>query len=471
MLIRDQRIAYGPQDPAWFTQEFDQPILNAISIALVTTIVSYVTSGLFTDLVLGFKKKNETRICNLHIALLIERSTPLAVFSNMLRTDWLSRRYYHGQIPSDTGIAREEERIKSRVLLRLIVLIAFAPMMNAAAVFLTGQKDTTLSFKDVGFGGMGFGVNRDLSSLRQTGPAKVCGRAEIDLKRFDSSLMEFSICKTAPKKVLHADSKNFLSVSIFQKVAVDLKLRVDTTEVWVGNTGMVSPINAVEGPSYFVRPVISPEAAIGLVEIGMQLVSRACESGTFSTTSTLNSGVNNSTASQADLKKGRQMVAEKVFDCSPKSNYTAELFGTIEDLVKYMTFVDADSAELTRFSSDFKLQPFSRMDLLVFIRRRRRRVSLAILSVVALVLLLFRLLSTFVLNNDTLLGIELIVRDYLGFNWWESLLCQNDSTLPYNLKFQNGNVAHFGLPRSGLPMVKKFNGGIVGLENTSECFK
>eukprot|EP00177_Eucheuma_denticulatum_P001819 GFKZ01003251.1.p1 GENE.GFKZ01003251.1~~GFKZ01003251.1.p1 ORF type:complete len:500 (+),score=51.47 GFKZ01003251.1:82-1500(+) len=467
MSIRNNLIAYGAPALPWYAQEVNITVINALIIAILATLFSYQASALLTDVAFGFKRRGTSRASDLHIALLTRRSSPLAILNSALRWDWLTRKYYHGDIPPSTLIIREEQKIRIRVLVKLAFLLVVAPVTNTAAVFLTGEAEKILSFKEADFEGVGFGVNKDLSIVAGSRISELCLRSDIDLKPSDVNLAQFSVCRNPPGLVIHSQPRGLVSFSILRNSSIDLKVQIGVVEVWSGNTATLFANDTV----FVVKPILSRDDLEDLVNMGIARVSSVCASssdsdGTLRYTSE-NGGakITESGARQAALDEIREIVHERSIDCEPTGNPTEAAFQILRELDSFLTFVRADSLLLATVNNDVSSEPnYMRRDSLPFLRRRQRILGVPLLATLTGALLLLRVVTVTLLNNDIGIGIEGMVRNYFGFNWWESMLAKDGRRVWYGKKYQDGTLAHYGLKRNDMQEVEKFDGGVIGID-------
>lgn len=467
MSIRNNLIAYGAPALPWHAQEIDITVINALVIAVLTTLFSYQASAILTDVAFGFKRRSASRASDLHIALLTRRSTPLAILNNALRKDWLTRKYFHGDIPPDTAIVREEQGIRARVLLKLAFLLVIAPIANIAAVFLTGEAEKILSFKEAEFEGVGFGINKDLSVVNGDRISELCVRSDIDLKPSDVDLAQFTICRNPPGLVIHAEPRGLVSFSILSNSFIDLKVQIGVVEVWSGNTATLFANDTV----FKVKPMLSRDSLEDLVNTGIERVSALCGSSPGSERNLQNGSEiggpehGGTSARQAALDSAREIVHERSIDCQPTEDPTEAAFQILRDLDRFLTFVRADSLLLATVGNDISSQAnYTRRDSLPFLKRRQRILGVPLLAALTAALLLLRVMTVTLLNNDVAIGIEAMVRSYFGFNWWESLLAKEGQRVWYGKKYQDGHLAQYGLKRDGMKEVEKFEGGVIGID-------
>lgn len=140
------------------------------------------------------------------------------------------------------------------------------------------------------------------------------------------------------------------------------------------------------------------------------------------------------------------------------------ILGLIASLV---TLNDAEELLVARVPQNPDLEldsplKFSSGAHLNLLKRRQPTVSLAVLFIIVTCLVVIRIFVNLVTNNDVDAAIESILKSALGMHMSHSLLSDN-SVVRYNHKYQQGDVAHYGVELQGMTEVAQFQGGVIGL--------
>lgn len=449
-MIRNSLIAYNRISNPFLLWEPSNPTLNALAVGILTTTLSLQALAIVFDFFLGLKSGRQASISDLHSLLIIRKTSPMAVFNNLLRKDWLTRKYYKGDIPKSTRILRDPEHIKMKIAAKLIFLLAAAPTINVLAVAVVLEKETLLSFQEAGFGGLGLGVNMDRSVAKSYMITESCRQYNVSTQFRDEALPQFSVCNKPTFSRLSAEKKyGYVSVGHIMQSEVFVRVMFYG---WL-STATALPEIYVNEKLYQVKHALTNATAAALVDIGLDLMAAECASGNTSTAIE----ATHSTPPNSHEKE----VYTKRMACptgpTSEEEVRAKQVTITTELMKYLTFVDADSLDLREKSTT----EFVPADNIVFLRRRRRILSVSILGILCACLVALRLLSMTFLNNDVAIGVELIIKRRLGLKFCESTL-RNRSGISYNNKFQDREKAHYGLSRYGSCKVETFEEGSLG---------
>lgn len=458
-------LTYTSEPSPWFSLEFSNVFLNSLAIAVLVTLISFQTTGIIFDTILGFKERSAAPIKSLHTLLLVRQSSPLAVLTNLLRIDPLTRFYYRGDIPSDTRILREQTSIRTTTTIKLLLLLAVAPVINVLSIVLTLEKTNDLTFAEAGVKGIQLGINEDLRITSFTPITSRCSRTEIATKQGDDPLADFMLCSNVPGVRPNPEEtpvRGQVAVFVAQSV-------VYVIQVQIGTFTMQSSVRATirsEDQNYVPRTKISNSSAEPFVDLGMSLIAPHCGS---TVEQARDEFVRHSLMGQAEVNM--TFVRAKWIPCASKGDPEA-IIGGMEDvlqkLVKYITLVNADRLDIVKEGHGVyatESENFFNGSDLPFLSRRTRNSGLLVLVLISGAAVLLRIFTILCWNNDIEEGIDLVVKNTLGMKCCDSLLREGDRSLGYNKKFQNDHVAHYGLSRRGMAEVQQFHGGILGADN------
>lgn len=417
----------------------------------------YQKSNQKADLLFGFKTRRVASASTLQTLLLVRRSSPLAIFANLLRSDRLTRCYYARDIPSTTAIARDLEPIRIGSTLRLFILLLAGPLVSVASVILTLSNEETLSFSEAGFRGMGIGLSNP-AAVPVTGKrtSQACATVPLDVGGGDTSVAEFALC-TLPVVTqgrigereggvglaIASNSSMFFFVNIDKAIAS----REKTVSFFTRET------------LYYLKPELPSADVERFLDYAMARVARAC--------GTIRKDETDQEINYANSPDNEHIVA-RFIPCEVDSFEDGQQLATeiLLEIDQYITFVEAEKLMVAEYVYTAELGgvpflPFFDGSKLPLLTRRRRNLALSALSMLTAIVLLLRAVVTMVCNNDVGIGLERIVKETLGYNCCDSLLDEK-AIACYSSKHQDGPVAHYGLPRGDILRVEVFSGGILG---------
>lgn len=450
-MIRDGHIvygAYGATESPLFWWEFESTTLNALVIAVLTTILSYQVAASLLDLFLGFKAKGIARVSDLHILLLTQQSSPLAVATNLLRNNWMTGRYFLGDIPRASNIIREERKVKFKVYAKFLILLAVAPVANITAVVLSLENEKTLTFGDLNFGGLALGVNTDLSVVNSEVYSPACRRMRLQTTMGEDTRSIFSICSSSLESIESEPAVNVLITTGFQTDLASAVLvgKECSSQIHVGNLYSNNKVYDIKLALTYGSFSRLADVAVGLLfdELGIE-------------TANVNEAVLGSEGFH------NLSVWRSIAHTAPNNSGIANKVNL--KLSKYVTFVDAPSLEITGGIFDLEKQRnFTTADDIPLLTRRRRNMSLPLLTIVSLFAVVIRVVVKIVCNNDLSEGLEQVIKEQVGIERDESIFQGGERKVCYNKKYQHGICAQYGLVRDDMPEVDGFVGGFIGLK-------
>lgn len=449
-MIRDNRLTYLSSSSLWYESEFSSPTLNAVAIAAAMTLISYQTTAIIFDLILGFKGKWVSTVSRLHILLITRKATPLVVSNNLLRRDWLTALYYRGDIPPGVAIARERERIRFATALVLLFLLAVAPLINIVSIVLTLEREHTRTFAESGFGGAAFGVKPGLDITEEERLTELCVRLPVLSAPGDTPLAEFSLCKLPwTGRQEGGGTQGLVSISIADAHQVLISVQIGSYSVELYKTAHLY----ANGTSWVIKPDLSPASVAELVDLGMGLVSEEC--GVADDVEPVDTYVE-------FIEPQRENIMAKRVPCDVDEDTRDKCARILSRIERHITLIDADILEVASKPVELAAAVFFKGSQMEFIRRRRLYVGVAVLWVIAGITAVLRIMTALFWNNDVGDGIERIVKEQLGLGCCSSLLKADDRTIAYNRKYQSGKLGHYGVGKEDWPVVSHFEGATIG---------
>lgn len=436
-MIRNGTIIYTASDSPW---EPSEGILSAAAIGLFTTLLSYQSFSVLHTLFLGGRRRHTASPAAMHIHLLLRKCSPLAVLSALTRSDTFTRLYHFKALSPNSSIARDHGRIQPFVVIKLIVLLIAAPLLNMAALVMTLENEKVLTFREAGFGGIALSPVPNSSAIRTHRLTQFCEAPEIDWKGGDFPVMQLSLCDgpwVSKKYVVPMGRVSIVQVGEIQFV---IEVQIGYTKVMSGRFAVVH----TKGVKLDLQ-AIAPKASVDrIVDIGLEKVVREC-----AVTRVI--FLNFSEPVQGKVLGSKSIACYDIGDSRRKAVHI------LRQLKQHFTIVEAEQLNLAQGSG----QLFDGSDI-ECLRRRRKNVAFVPLVWLAVGTLLFRLLLAVVWRGNIEEGIERVIKEQLGYSCCSSLLYEDGEVISFGKKYQGGNIAQYGLERSDLPAVERFNGGVVG---------
>lgn len=149
-MFDDGYLVPGRQLSRMHTWQFDDPVLHAFLVGTLATLLVYQGSALLIDLFLGWKKRGEVAIADL-FTLLRTEDLSFRLICQIFRkgaSDESKQLEKEEESPPDTESEGDDYyRLKASSMIKLFVLMPAMPAINLLAIFLTLEKDTTVSFR------------------------------------------------------------------------------------------------------------------------------------------------------------------------------------------------------------------------------------------------------------------------------------------------------------------------------------
>lgn len=95
-MIQDGFLTHPSANPAFWHWEPSNPLLQAVLVAVLTTILSYQFTALIFDICLSLKPRGNAPLRDIHVLLIAEESSPLAASAALFHSPTLSRWRFHG---------------------------------------------------------------------------------------------------------------------------------------------------------------------------------------------------------------------------------------------------------------------------------------------------------------------------------------------------------------------------------------
>lgn len=449
-------MSYGAPEDRLLAWEFENPQLSTLLTAFLATLLAIQLSALLSDLLLGIKTKNASTISDLHTTLLVKKSSPLAIASNLLRRDWLTRLYYGRGIPKSITVGRDPQRIKPAVAGKLLLLLAIAPLCNIAFVVLSLRTKTELTFKDVGFGGIGLSIFRDGNTSAITRNINSCSALSVKTKPGDTSVVQFNLCSKwlfIPKSGNYYDATVSVTLSKNHTVIVGVAINNTQIAMWKGLTLYKNKT------LYMVEENLSLAEVESLIDSVIAVLGEECDLP----------NANEQSEKFKDTAKYdvAEVVMAKRITCPQRSEPERKISNALVVAEKNIGVAKIEEIRITEYQPELSPStiPFSSTEEVPLIMRTRKRIRLNTALIVCAVVIILRLITTAFLNNDTDIGLERIIKHRLGLECCQSLLQKTEENVQYDTKCRIGKSCHYGLQREGMEVVREFESGIIGGES------
>lgn len=445
-----ETLGYLGKGSVWYSWGFKSKNVELLVTAALALLLSYQAAALVYDIAFGLKKRSTARVYDLHMLLLVRKSSLTAVAANLARRDWITRIYYGRKFPRKMVIARENQRIMGSVVLKLVLLLALAPVVSVLTVFLSLSRTTTITFSEAGLKGIGIAVNDSRQPVNGTSSSGFCEHIPIEVAEGDSALATFSTCfvwtapSTAPEEVA-----NYIDFSVFSEFQLIVKAALGTRRRDLIFTAGLSTAGSLDEKLYRIQLNFSEQDALRAVDQGIQLLRTECkasDNGTRDFTPHTNSRMNR--------------VVRTNLTCTDDNEADRKLLGALQAMRDVMYATTSEDMRVGILGDDSTIS-FGPPDNIICIQRRRKRVGTLMLIVICVVVVILRLTVAVVCNNDVGSGLVHIITTRLGGQSCLSLI-RNSSAVCFSNMYMWANIAHYGLPRGGMRAVNDFTEGVIG---------
>eukprot|EP00177_Eucheuma_denticulatum_P004460 GFKZ01008100.1.p1 GENE.GFKZ01008100.1~~GFKZ01008100.1.p1 ORF type:complete len:458 (+),score=45.41 GFKZ01008100.1:327-1700(+) len=431
-MIENGRVTYPDINRTLSNYQPPSEVLNAFLVAMLTTILTYQLAAIIFDILLGLKAPGQTTASDMSTLILTEDSSLLSIMASLNISRTITRWKFYG-VRSSSDIechaSRHRIRISYKALFKFFVLLIAAPFASTLSVFLTIERDIPLTFADVRFGGIAFGLNENLSTPIQGDTTQTCVTYDTTLSRLEVPLAEFSACFTA--SLVKSLTANESDVAVFRMshgpIAESRVARVPQDAILVEvdkppfliSVVMFADLRTPEGV-FRVKEAVNLEFARALFENGVLELARIC---LYNVTRPLNI---------TETREGEESWSfEWEMDrCSAGQDKIGKFLDI--HMVRF-TLIDSPEFNVLKIDTGESLQG----DDQLFLERRRSFATFAVLGITTLVVVAIRIIIRIFTNNDVHLGIEVVLKDALRINRCDSML-QNNRQVDYSAQVYEG---------------------------------
>lgn len=397
------------------TLQFSSPILHAILVSILISVLSHQAAAVVFDIALGFKRAGQAKASDLFIAHLPSQASIPALLTAIFDTQkfpW-GRSESHKSFSGTTDISSNSDdgHLQARLkrpsiarfpLFKLVLLIILVPVINLFTLLLSLETDNSLTFGDARFGGLALGITNANQTIANYQTSVTCQRYNTSFGYGVSESADFTVC--AQYFLLAEDIRrsNVTVRGVWDSGTFNGEVTADTTMFSIAIVG-----NVRVGKKLFrLRQKMWPEEFFELMRNQHGAIMQKCDSGLDSRMQSSNGG------------------SEILFTtyCSFLISEDIILFlrgfqraiGLVEDDELYVA--DASEGKMAAI-----VEFVSRDDLLL-LKRRRPYFSLAAVMIMTGIVVIVGAIVSCLTRNDTYLGIEIIVKKVLKLNKFDSLL-------------------------------------------------
>lgn len=424
-------------------QTVPHPLLNAILVSTLTTLLVYQLTSILYDISLGLRAKQGTTASALHTVLLIEDASSLSICAAIFRNDRIDRWRFRPNLPEGVTIDRAPNRVSGKTVFRLLFLLLLTPIISVLAVVLTLEFDRSVTFEQAGMKGLAL-VAGNVTSLRTFLPP--CIHLDTAFTYTPARHADFTICHTLPDYVNSSTTApSALYIDAYPDGMVQIIVYSD------GNVkGTRISAGFVTGEKAYRLPHAMDEQIIeGILQKLERLLMQKCSVET-------DGAPDLRTWIQDGIVRGFTGV-NCLYVPTPRMDELAHYMFASMTLTETESLVVAETDEEGALFSTFR----SGSDLEVFVMRRNV-VAVGILGIIVGCVTVLRIVVRLVTKNDVYSGLETLMKRFVGC---ESLLgCE--TKVRWGCLYQIGSRGWFGVEDKGLKgfEVERFGDGVsVGL--------
>lgn len=446
-MIQGGNLTYPFVNSTLQTWQTSNQALNTFLIAILSTVLSYQLAAIVFDLFLGLKPPCQTTASDVAILLLCEDCSTINLLANLHIFPTLSCWKFHGfrsriknRCPcyahctqkNRSKLSRNSSRRSTKILLKLSILLAAAPLANLLALLLTADTDRKLTFNDVGFGGLAFGLNSNFSVANAQLKIAICNEYAMALSDLETSVAEFYYC--ARPLATEVDT------SVFGKAVFRLSYGMKRIGVRAPSEAVVVEfrqepyvfafdLHAIlrdeNGNVWRVRTKIDDVSIVEQVfESGVKAFMGLCVG-----------------KSVEELEKESLLYTKEIageawrFEWRVRCAYSQEIVKTVveKEIFKF-TLVESEVLEVVSVDAEEKVTDAGGF---MFVKRRRTFASIGVLGICVAIVAVLRIVIGIVSRNDVHLGIEMLLKDTLRLQRCDSML-QNANRVDYSERIYEG---------------------------------
>lgn len=409
-MIESRYLTHPSATPTFWTWEPSSPVLQALLIATLTTILSYQFTALVVDLCLGLKAGGSASVRDISALLLADESSVLGVCAAVFRSTTFSRWHFHGlrtQCPKAAAVRDTRTSRFPAFAPKLLLLLIVAPAANLAAIVLSLERDEPVTFAGARFGGAALGLRTEQGSVRFDVYIPGCIRFKEQLAESETPIARFLLCSDLEATFKELAFQPTIRVTVSENSEV--KLSVLTPSFSVHQSAKVDI--RVGREVYRLKSGLTPEDGEALVQRGQLALRATCRGELFEEVRDPVVQINGEVWS----------VSQQVL-CTDDLNESATRLA-IGIMLGGLTLVDSERLQVMVLSDlEAGTVRYTTGDALPFFERHKTFISCALLAIVTLCMTSARLVVSVFSNNDLHMGQETILKEKMGLLCCDSML-------------------------------------------------
>lgn len=405
------------------TIPYSSPVFYALFSAFLTTVLSYQSALILTDLCFGKPSQGKAKLSDIGALLLIQEMSILSITTAIFDTDFLRRMRYSPELhrystSHQSGSQGAGSRLHCAVLLKVLVLLFGIPLINAVSIILLLEKDQEYTFEQAKFGGVALGrlnesnwVHSDNRSNPRTFLANLGPGVKNETRFVMSSIgychsygrkLDLSNSNATVTVISGLSSFNFsLSSPPFQfSVTVIANLRAEKS---------VFRLPQIFSSEDFRD--ISRKQALQLLGL--------CRSQAGESKMLMGSFEDNPTSKKVSFHFMCRKFQVGDFHAFQKAIYTS--FVPVSTPSLQIADIDSSCSKGIEIREEF----FRSGDNLPLMTQRRPTLSFSNLLIATAISFLLRMLMKTASRNYLSVALELLTKRALGMNWFEDMLCSD----------------------------------------------
>lgn len=436
-MIRNGAVSYQSKRHLLQSWRPESELIFILLTALISTLLSYQASSIILDVSFGLKRRGIANFSDIHIHHLVHRMSPQAVVRALFpKGDTKITSAAVREIGIDETASPANEKIHVSIVLKLILLLFVAPVMNTISIFLTTEYDTTLTFSDAKFSGIRLGVKDNLFPVRPRKLGPDVYQINIEKEDSDTLMVSISIWLAETTTVVAPLTKAGLLQISQDEISIGIKFTAPGISV---STVVVGEVNFLEGDLAEKQYLLT--AGGNFSELGMLL---EYSTGVLKRLCNLREGevfpiVKKSEPQEILVQRAHNCTSDRL---SPEG--VRNLFQAILEEVTVVNLPDTNSDLLLVNKkifdaivqeADVSNNPVAAPDIskavenagqFQFLKRKQSYVGIPLLSILLLILFGLRFITSMVTNNDLGNATSFIVHNELNIPWCDSMLASGD---------------------------------------------
>lgn len=193
-MIRDGVITYPGADSAFRNWQPDNPFVYELLFAALTTCLVYQLTKIVLDIGFGQRKPGNLLISDLYQFVMVSNFSCRSILSSLGCRGFVARRRFHGSGTECQAKPLPEKTLHISALVKYFLLLVAAPVIHMVGIYLSVERQKVVSFADVEFGGVAFGISDDDPIVDAAQKRAYCPSFRMRYARGETPLAEFFRC-------------------------------------------------------------------------------------------------------------------------------------------------------------------------------------------------------------------------------------------------------------------------------------